>query len=111
MVSSENKVKDIFGMIRTGMLFLLLQFLLNYFKGRLQPWMPNWVSMILILSAFGYINFRYNDTVAFLYNLNPISPAVSTRFVRFLGLFFLLLSLVFCVVLVIKIFVIRGGSG
>jgi len=105
MTSDDNKTKDIWGILRTGLVFLLLQFLLSSFKSRLPESMSSLVSIIIIFGFLGYINFRYNKTMTYLFNLNPISPPWSDRFIRFLGLFFILLSIIFCIVLIIRLIV------
>jgi|WetSurMetagenome_2_1015567.scaffolds.fasta_scaffold835088_1 hypothetical protein len=45
-----------------------------------------------ITFAFGFIHFKFNETMSFLYNLNPIFKP-TPRLIKLMGLIFLIISL------------------
>ncbi len=93
----SDRVREILKMFRASVVIFLSLFLSEKYENKLPYTGILSPSTIVFLIGFGYLHVRYNDILAYLYNLNRFASRTTPQTNKIVGVVVLIAAGAYCI--------------
>ena len=91
-------LKNLIKILSIFIYFSLINLLIFILNKKYSHWIFDSLRIFVFLNTFGWIHYKFSESLAFLYNLNPIGPKIYPKFNLIIGKLFLFASFVYIII-------------